>query len=54
VLKGFIYFVFPRYGLNVMQRVRLERAGEFVVAGIVLVALGGLLLFSLISRGEVP
>jgi hypothetical protein len=54
VLKGFIYFVFPRYGLKVMERVRLERAREFVVAGIVIVALGGLLSFSLISRGELP
>jgi hypothetical protein len=54
VLKGFIYFVFPRYGLKVMERVRLERAWEFVVAGIVIVALGGLLSFSLISRGELP
>jgi hypothetical protein len=34
--------------------VRLERAWEIVVAGIVIVALGGLLLFSLISRGELP
>jgi len=54
VLKGLMYFVFPRYGLKVMERVRLERAWEFVVAGIVIVALGGLLLFSLISRGELP
>ena len=54
VLKGFIYFVFPRYGLKVMERVRLERAWEFVVAGIAMVALGGLLLFSLISRRELP
>src|SRR5262249_43729683 len=54
VLKGLMYFVFPRYGLKVMERVRLDRAWEFVVAGIVIVALGGLLLFSLISRGELP
>jgi uncharacterized protein YjeT (DUF2065 family) len=54
VLKGFIYFVFPRYGLKVMGRVRLERAWEFVVAGFVLVAVGCLLLFSLITRGELP
>jgi hypothetical protein len=52
VIKGFIYFVFPGYGLKVMRRVSVERAWRFVVAGIVLVALGGLFLFSLISRGE--
>ncbi len=54
VLKSFIYFVFPRHGLKVMERVRLESAWEFVVAGAVMVTLGGLLLFSLISRGELP
>jgi hypothetical protein len=52
VIKGFIYFVFPRYGLKVMGRVRLEHAWEFVIVGMVLVALGGLLLVSLISKGE--
>jgi hypothetical protein len=52
VIKGFIYFVFPQYGLKMMQRVRVERAWYFVVGGIIIVALGGLFLFSLISRGE--
>jgi hypothetical protein len=54
VIKGFIYFVFPRHGLKVMERVRLECAGHFFLGGILIVALGGLLLFSLISRGELP
>jgi hypothetical protein len=54
VIKGFIYFVFPRHGLKVMAQVRLERAWHFVLGGIVMVALGGLFLFSLISRGELP
>ena len=54
VIKGFIYFVFPQYGLKMMQRVSVERAWYFVVAGIVMATLGGLLLFSLISRGELP
>jgi uncharacterized protein YjeT (DUF2065 family) len=54
VIKGFVYFVFPRHGLKVMAQVRLERAWHFVLGGIVIVALGGLLLFSLISRGELP
>jgi hypothetical protein len=35
-----------------MQRVRVERAWYFVVGGFIIVALGGLFLFSLISRGE--
>ena len=54
LIKGFIYFVFPRHGLRVMGRVRFERAWHFVLGGIVMVALGGLLLFSLISRGKLP
>jgi uncharacterized protein YjeT (DUF2065 family) len=54
VIKGFIYFVFPRQGLKMMQRVRLERAWYFVFGGIMIVAVGSLLLFSLISRGELP
>ena len=54
VIKGFIYFVLPRHGLKVMQRVRVERAWYFVVGGIVIVALGGLFLYSLASRGELP
>jgi hypothetical protein len=37
-----------------MERVRIERAWHFVLGGIVMVALGGLLLFSLISRGKLP
>jgi len=34
------------------ERVRVDRAWYFVVGGIVIVALGGLFLFSLASRGE--
>jgi len=52
LIKGFIYFIFPRQGLKVMQRVRVERSWYFVVGGIVMIALGGLFLFSLASRGE--
>lgn len=52
VIKGFIYFVFPQYGLKMMQRVSVERAWHFVAGGIILVALGGLFLCSLVSRAE--
>lgn len=48
VLKSFIYFVFPRHGLRMLERVTMERAGGFVLAGIFSVALSGLLLFSLL------
>ena len=52
VIKSFIYFAFPRYGLKVMERVSVERAWYFVVGGIFSLALGALFLVSLISRGE--
>jgi hypothetical protein len=42
VIKGFIYFVFPLYGLRGMERLRLDRAWYFVVGGTMIVALGGL------------
>ena len=50
VLKSFIYFVLPSFGLKSMSRVSLERSSEFIIAGVVLIIIGGLLLFSLISN----
>jgi hypothetical protein len=50
VLKSFIYFVFPGYGMKILARVSMERSWEFVVAGIFAVGISGLLLFSLLNR----
>jgi hypothetical protein len=50
VLKSLVLFVFPKRGLKTMSRVTLERSWEFIVAGMVLVSVGSLLLFSLISK----
>jgi uncharacterized protein YjeT (DUF2065 family) len=50
VLKGFIYFVLPSFGLKSMSRVSLERSWEFIVAGVLILGIGGLLLFSLVSK----
>ena len=50
VLKSFIYFVFPRYGLRMLARVSLERSWELVVAGIFWVGMSGLLIFSLLPK----
>ncbi len=50
VLKGFIYFVFPRYGLKVLSRVSVERSWEFVAAGLFSVGLSALFLFALMTR----
>jgi len=48
VLKSFIYFVFPRYGLKVLARVSIERAWEFRVAGVFAVGISGWLLFTIL------
>lgn len=50
VLKSFIYFVFPRYGLRVLERISIERSWQFVVAGVFSCGISGLLLFSLLRR----
>ena len=50
VLKSFIYFVLPRRGMKVLERVSLERSWEFVVAGVFAIGISGLLIFSLLRR----
>jgi len=45
VIKGLLYFVFPQIGERSMARVSHERAHEFVVPGILFIALGGLMLY---------
>jgi hypothetical protein len=48
--KEFDYFVLPLHGLKSMSRVSLEKSWQFIIAGVVMLGIGGLLLFSLISR----
>ena len=50
VLKSFIYFVFPGYGLKMLSRVSTERSRGFIVAGLFSVGISGLLIFSLWRR----
>lgn len=50
VLKSLIYFVLPSHGLKSMSRVSLDNSKGFVVAGVVMLGIGGLLLFSLIGK----
>jgi len=46
VLKGTLYFLFPAIGMKSIGRVRMERAYEFVIAGVVfLVVLSVLVAF---------
>ena len=49
-LKAALYLCFPRVGLVTLSRVTPERAHEFVIGGYVLIALAGLLTYSLVSR----
>ncbi|MBC7909041.1 MAG: hypothetical protein H7Y30_00985 [Pyrinomonadaceae bacterium] len=50
VLKGLIYFIFPRWGLKTMARVSMKKSWEFVAAGLIFLALDGVLIYSLFSR----
>ena len=45
VTKGLLYFVFPQIGERSMARVSYEREKEFVVPGILFIALGALMLY---------
>jgi uncharacterized protein YjeT (DUF2065 family) len=47
VLKGFLYFTFPRYGVRMLGRVKMENAWTFAVAGVFCVAMAGLFTYSL-------
>ncbi len=49
VLKALIYFCFPRYGLNKLRWVSLERSRVFIYAGLVLLALAGVLTYHLVG-----
>ena len=48
VLKSFIYFVFPQYGLKMLSRVSIERSWGFAVAGVFSVAISLFLMISLL------
>ena len=50
LLKSFINFVFPKFGLKTLRRVSPEKSWEFVAAGFLLVGLSLLFLYSLITR----
>jgi uncharacterized protein YjeT (DUF2065 family) len=48
VLKGLVYFIFPKHGLKSLSRVSLEKSWEFVAGGIFSIGLSGLLTLMLI------
>jgi len=47
VLKSFIYFVFPKLGVQMLARVTVEKSWEFVVAGVFSIVISVLLMFTL-------
>jgi len=47
VLKSTIYFTYPRHGVRMLSIVSLERSWQFVVAGVVSVAVAGLIMYPL-------
>ena len=49
VLKSFLIFVVPGYGPRSLARVSLEKAFQFQIAGAVLLGLGGLLIYHLVT-----
>ena len=49
-LKSLLYFVFPSIGVRALSRVSVEKSKQFIVAGVVMLAIGSLLGFSLIKE----
>lgn len=47
VLKGFVYFLFPGWGLRRLRMVTLERARIFIYPGVLLTMIAGLLIYHL-------
>ena len=49
-MKGALYLACPKWPMRLLERVSLERAWEFTVAGAVLLGVGLLISYSLVSR----
>ena len=50
VIKALMSFVMPQWGMRGLQRVSYERAHEFVVGGLVFLALSALMLYIVVTR----
>ena len=50
-VKGSLYLTYPQHGMRMLARVSLERAHEFVIAGVVLVVVAAVITYSLATRG---
>ncbi len=49
ILKALVYFTFPAYGMRKLEFVTVERSKTFIVAGIGLLGLAGLLLYHVLT-----
>ncbi len=49
-LKGLLYLTCPKHGMKMLARVSTDRAHEFIIAGVVLVAVACLIGYSLVTR----
>ena len=50
-VKGLLYLIYPKQGMRTLARVSLEKSHEFVIAGVVLLVLSGLIAYSLVLPG---
>lgn len=48
LLKSTLYFTYPRHGVRMLGTISMERSWHFAVAGVMSVALGGLILYPLL------
>ncbi len=49
MIKSLIYFTVPSVGLKALDRISLDNAKMFIVPGVMLVAVSGLLVFHLLT-----
>ncbi|MFN0113015.1 MAG: hypothetical protein ACKVZH_29495 [Blastocatellia bacterium] len=47
VLKGLLYFVYPKHGLRMLNRVTIERSWEFIIPGVIMAVYAALLAFNI-------
>ena len=50
-LKGLLYLTWPAHGMKMLNRVSVDRAWEFIIAGAVLVVVSIVIAYSLFARG---
>lgn len=49
-LKGLLYFVYPKHGLRMLNRVKPERSWEFIIPGALMVVYAGFLAYHIFRQ----